>query len=162
MKLKGDEKVTKVINTFLKQFGLTCKLGNDFAYYPGDDLITYAFAYVDIDAEGFMRSIERLNPQVKADIFLWSLLHEVGHHETIDMLTDKENRACDKAKKKLNKRSLRGEIVDLDEYYDMLDERLATEWAVDYANRHPKTLEKTWEIISRAIRQFYELNEIEV
>lgn len=175
VELKGVDEVTAIINEFLAPFELTCKLGLDFGYYPSDNLITYAFTYVDIDVDGFLASVERLEPEVNADIFLWSLLHEVGHHETIDEMTAKENRACDKAKakinkkvKKLNKRMAKGKkvklsaMVKLESYYDMLDERLATEWAVNYANTHKEELAKFWEKLGAAIRNFYELNEVEV
>ena len=173
--LKGVEEVTAIINEFLEPYELTCELGADFAYYPGEDRITYAFTYVDIDASGFMASVERLNPEVNADIFLWSLLHEIGHHETIDMMTNRENRYCDRFKKKLNKRTEKinkrlakgkkvklSAMAELEAYYDVLDERLATEWAVEYANTHQEELAEFWEKLAPAIKNFYELNEVEV
>lgn len=173
--LKGVEEVTAIINEFLEPYELTCKLGPDFAYHPSDNLITYAFTYVDIDAEGFMASVERLHPEVHADIFLWSLLHEIGHHETIDMMTDKENRYCDRFKKKLNKRTEKinkrlakgkkvklSAMAELEAYYDVLDEKLATEWAVEYANTHQEELAEFWEKLAPAIKNFYEVNEVEI
>lgn len=172
--LKGVEEVTAIINDFLKPFELTCQLGTDFSYLPGDNLITYAFTFVDIDADGFLASVERLNPEVNADIFLWSLLHEIGHHETIDTLTDKQNRYCDKFKEKLNKRIKKfnkrmskgkkvklSAVVKLEDYYDVLDEKLATEWAVEYANSHQEELAEFWNKLGVAIKNFYELNEVE-
>ena len=108
-------------------------------------------------AEDFLNSVLRLEPEVEADVFLWSLLHEVGHHETYDEISDEENDYCDDTKKKIEEGELPNEL-----YYDMIDERLATEWAVEYANTHKEELKAFWEKLQPAIMDFYRLNKVEV
>ena len=157
MALKGVKRISRIINEFLKPFECTARMGTDFCYLYHKNLIFYSIVWMNNGAEDFLNSVLRLEPEVEADVFLWSLLHEVGHHETYDEISDEENDYCDDTKKKIEEGELPNEL-----YYDMIDERLATEWAVEYANTHKEELKAFWEKLQPAIMDFYRLNKVEV
>ena len=157
-KIKGLRKLNNAVNGFLKPFDCCGKLGIDFCYVYSTSTIYYGLIIPDEDIEAdFQASIDRLHPRVKMDTFIWSLLHELGHHETLDTMEQKEIDYCNDIKAKIN-----NEEIDASEYYDLLDERLATEWAVNYANTHALELKKWWEkVMQPAIMNFYKKNKIE-
>lgn len=157
MALKGIKRISRIINEFLKPFECTARMGTDFCYLYHKNLIFYSIVWMNNGAEDFLNSVLRLEPEVEADIFLWSLLHEIGHHETYDEISDEENDYCDDTKKKIEEGELPNEL-----YYDMIDERLATEWAVEYANTHKEELKAFWGKLQPAIMDFYRLNKVEV
>ena len=128
---------------------------SDFAYYPLSNRITYSLVVSEKDSTDFMRSVEFFKPKVKCDIFLWSILHEIGHHETIDELSD-----ADLADSEIIKFFVFNGCVSEELYYECPDERAATGWAVQYAESHTDILAKFWEELQKAIMRFYKLNHI--
>ena len=157
MALRGVKRISRVINEFLKPFECTARMGTDFCYLYHKSLIFYSVLWTNNGAEDFLNSVLRLKPEVDADIFLWSLLHELGHHETYDEIDDEENDYCDETKKRIEAGELPNEM-----YYNLTDERMATEWAVEYANTHKEELAKFWEKLQAAILNFYEVNGVKV
>lgn len=155
MKLKGYKPLEKEVNKLTKKFGCTAFLGTDFGYYPATQQIEFSLVVNQTDDAYFLASIKRLSPAVIMDIFLWSLLHEIGHSETYDDITMAEYEIDRLTKEQINK----GEIART-EYYNCTDERLATAWAVWYANSHAIELEKQWKRIQKAIIKFYKKNKI--
>ena len=155
--MKGLSKITKLLNDFVKTIDeeLSIEEDSDFAYYPLSNKITYSLVVSEKNNADFMRSVEFFNPRVKCDIFLWSILHEIGHHETIDELSD-----TDLADSELIKFFVSNGCVSEELYYECPDERAATGWAVQYAESHAAILAKFWEELQKAIMRFYKLNHI--
>lgn len=151
--MKGLNKITEKINEFLKPFDCECKPGTDFAYYYAYSLITYSFIVPTRDRLEFLDSVNRLNPKVEADMFLWSLLHELGHHETMDFLEDDEAEECVHIKENITENNRK-------DYYDCIDEVMATTWAVDFANENYSLLENFWKELQPLIFDFYSLNDL--
>ena len=79
MKFKGIEKVNNVINRFVGKFGLEAGMGLDFGYYPISKVISYSVVIDEQADRTFVDFVGKRFPNIKADLFLWSLLHEVGH-----------------------------------------------------------------------------------
>ena len=155
--LKGIIEIDNIINEFLGQFDCTATIGTDFEYIYTESLIHYTFVVSGKSEIQFMNSINRCNPKVTCDIFLWSILHELGHHETIDDLTDDDAYISYWIKCMVNEK-----LMDENEYYDCPDEKAATEWAVSYANSHIEELSNLWIKLQAAIMNFYIVNEIEI
>lgn len=153
--LKGIVKIDKIINKFLEPFECTARLSTDFGYYHTENLITYALVETEKGRASFMQSVERLKPTVTADVFLWSLLHEIGHHETMDYMTDKEEKLSNKIKEEVAQ--TKRPYAD---YYNAPDEKLATTWAVEYAETHTEELLTFWNKLQKAIMDFYKENNI--
>lgn len=87
---------------------------------------------------GFLRHMREYHEHGElADEFsltLWSILHEIGHYHTIDYAEeDLATRAlCAAIPKEVAEKN--PSIQDL--YFNMDDEFLATDWAVDFAYNH--------------------------
>ena len=156
MTLLGINEVTEIINQFLEPFECTAELSTDFEYFYLDNVIGYTFFNIQQDSKDFSASVERLHPNLNCDIFLWSLLHELGHCETMDDLTDEEY-----AESKLIKDQIGKSEMDKLAYYDCPDEKYATEWAVEYANTHVNELRNFWNRLQPAILNVYKLNSVE-
>lgn len=132
----------KHITNYCKQFGIkkaTCT--NEFAYLLSSETITYTVFYFDLDNT----MIELVNEKYGVDItpfyFIFSLLHEVGHHMTMDDLTQEDfdnDMFC--------RQVIIPQITDkrecLEAYINLTAEDLATSWAIDYIDSHIKECAK--------------------
>ena len=88
--------ITNILNDFLEPFDCTAKVDTDFAYYVKTNTSGYALIVASKHEKTFMHFAETLFPEIKADPFLWSILHELGHHETEDDFEDEEYEAYNK------------------------------------------------------------------
>ena len=87
-KLKGIKKIDRIINNFTKNFNIKADLGEEFLAYCDDRLINYTLVIDEADINYFIEDAEKRFPDVQADIFLWSLMHEIAHIMTDDMWTE--------------------------------------------------------------------------
>lgn len=150
-RLKNVEQLEKVVTDFVSQFGCTAEFGSDFSYYYDLDKVQFSLLMGDVDDRTFMEFVEKNFPGVNCNIFIWSLLHEVGHHMTKDLWTDEEQEQFDEDKDHLRNLSECEEFLDEENwagichmYYEILDERVATAWAADYIYFHEKELKEFW------------------
>lgn len=143
--------IDRVINDFTGQFGCTAKLGEIFLYLPHVNHINYELDFGGYSRthqkmnRDFMNSVKRCKPQIKLNVFMWSLLHEIGHHHTYYDFTEDE---IDRFTKKVHRIE---KTKSSKPYYDLPYERAATEWAVNYANTHQKEVLELWEKIKDAL-----------
>ena len=154
--LKGINEINNILNDFLEEFDCTADVAEDFEYLYAESLIHYSFVISEKGEKEFIESVNRHNPIVNCDTFLWSLLHELGHHETIDDLSDNEY-----ADSQIMKDFVEFGIVPTDIYYYCPDEVAATAWAVQYANSHIDLLQDLWNRLQPAIMNFYKINNVE-
>lgn len=87
----------------------------------------------ELGDEPFLASIEKILPQDKKYLikkipnYMWSFLHEIGHIEKGERINDNLIRDLANGLSKLGFRK----IADLI-YFNMKEEKLATQWAVNY------------------------------
>lgn len=165
MRLKGINQVNKVLNRFLKEYGAKARIGTDFACYPTDKIIEYTFVTTSLADEYFAEFIATRCPDIKADVFLWSFFHELGHIETIWSLTDEEYNNC-RAQKEIIDLALEIEVgfdkKDLYfQYFQLEDELRATLWAIDFVQNNSELVADFWQELQMAIMKFYKKNKIE-
>ena len=146
-KLKGCKKLNKAITAQFKPFGITKVIGaDDYAYYFDDAIVTFRLNITDSD-EAFSKFVkERFNFE-DDNIFMLSLLHEVGHHVTDDDINENIYNFCKQEKDRIES-----------EIYNLPDEIMATQWAVDYIKKHPKKVRKMWNKCEKALHEFYAKN----
>ena len=148
--MKKAEPITNILNEFLAPFECEAKLGTDFAYFTDDSSITYSLLVPEKDGVEFVKFAEGLFPDVKADIFLWSILHELGHHETEDDFEDDEWEDY----MRLTSMNISSEV-----YFELDIEYAATVWAGEYIQSHMEEIAELWNKLQPAIKKFYsELN----
>lgn len=138
--------ITKIINEFLEPFECEAKVGLDFAFYSESNTITYSLVLVDRFAQSFENYCKSLFPDVQANIFIWSLLHEVGHRETEDDFDDEEWEEY---------MEVIGSELSEQEYYSLPIEHAATVWAGEYIQSHEKEITRLWEDLAAALKKFY-------
>lgn len=164
---KGVNKITKIINDFLKPFDATAAMGSDFSYWYYDNKIQYTLVMPENSKDYFIENFHRLAPDINCDAFLISILHELGHHETLDLIDDKEYELCCDIKYELQEK-IDGEVTEEEEaeihqqYFNLPDEREATTWAINYIREHTEEVEKFWKKLSKAIMRFYKINKINI
>ena len=146
------QNITHLLNIFLEPFECTANLDTDFAYYSASNLITYTFVVADKHEKTFTDFTRTLFPQIEANIFLWSFLHELGHHETEDDFEDNE------WEEYLNKIDF---IKNDYEYYNLPIEYAATYWAGKYMINHKDEIKNLWDQLMPLIQSFYKEMEID-
>lgn len=146
------EKLDNVVNEFVEKFDCTAQVGPDFFYLPFFDMIFYELAFSKRQpyTRDFLASIKRQKPQIKLNPFVWSILHEVGHHETYYDLTPEQNAWCDKKKARIQRTKA------TNPYYNVLDEVLATKWAVNYANTHRNEVKEFEKKLLDIVKEIFE------
>lgn len=140
------EPITKILNDFLAPFDCEARLGTDFAYYTDDNSITYSLVVSDENGKAFQKYVEKLFPDIHADLFLWSTLHELGHHETEDDFEDDEWEDY----MTLTLLDISNEV-----YFELDIERAATVWAGEYIQSHAEEVAELWNKLQPAIKNFY-------
>ena len=149
--LTALKNITNILNEFLESFDCTAMPDTDFAYYTASNTISYAFVLADNHEKTFIKFVHNLFPNINANIFLWSFLHELGHHETEDDFEDEE------WDEYLN---IVHTIKNDEEYYNLPIEFAATYWAGEYIMNHESEIKTLWNKLAPAIQIFY--NEMEV
>lgn len=155
-KLKGIKKIDKLINKFTKQFGITANLGTEFQAFCDDHTIEYTLVIAEEDIKYFIEDAEKRYPDIKTDIFLWCLLHEIGHIITDVLWTDEELEYFEAQKNEMmcySDTDLRNNW-----YHCIPDEFFATRWAGNYMRKHPKKIANFWAEMQAEIIKFYKKN----
>lgn len=162
-KLKGKKKLNKAISAQLKNFGVKAELSTEYAYYFSKALVTFKITENTIEDELFDEFIfERFGYEVK-NIFMISLLHEVGHHLANNEIDGMIYNFCmdekDRIEKAIPNLDSYDEIKKLEyQYFALPDEIMATQWAVNFARNNALECDVMWENIKTALFKFYKKN----
>ena len=150
--------INRVLNKYLKDNDFDCKvaMATDFAYYWEEELITYSLVVSERMNKMFLDFAKRKGLKVDCGIFILSFFHELGHHLTIDDLTEEEEEECEAVKDTLTDND-----ADCEKYFSLLDEWLATSWAIDYINNNVDEIRELAEKVQRAIDTFIKNNNIQ-
>ena len=162
-KLKGVKKLNRSIATAFKGFGVSdFILGKEYSYYFQSEKIMYKLTEGSAEDEWFKEFIfERFGYKVEYP-FILSVLHEIGHHKANDEIHDAIYDFCMDEKQRINQEmqtANAGESKILEwQYFNLPDEIMATQWAVNYAKKHPRKIKKMWSACELALKEFYEKN----
>lgn len=123
--------------------------GDDFQYDENDDTLTYRPNCNTIQDIAFEEDIEETFNYKVNHPFAISILHEIGHSLTRPKLSNEQEEAILEEKEKIDEDiekleddDMRGYINILKtRYFRLIDEVLATAWAVWFANEHPRVVE---------------------
>lgn len=162
--VKGLKKLNSVITKQLMPFGISEAIcSNDFSYWYVEEEVHYKLTQT-IEDEWFMEFIKETFGYVPTNSFIMSLLHEVGHHNTYDELEDEDINFSEDEKERISEEMQTADAERTKalewEYFNLPDEIVATEWAVDYAVNHTEEIKQMWEEILTALQEFYERNGI--
>lgn len=141
--------LTDYLQEFLNRNEIDCTVsfGPDFAYWYKISDISVSCIVPEAKNDSFLNFVKILFPEIKADIFLWSFLHEVGHHETIDDFDDLEHQVYQFIVQ-------RAEISD-EYYYNLPIEKAATEWAGEFMKNNVSEVQRLWNNIQPVLKRLY-------
>lgn len=150
-------RIDNILNTWLEQNGFDCtaETGTDFAYYYDQSIITYALVVPSRMDALFMDFAKRRGLQVDCGDFLMSFFHELGHHETLDLIDDERYAEAQEIKKELTDSNEDTEI-----YFNLIDEITATDWAISYINNNLHKICRLNDDLRVAVEDFYRENNI--
>lgn len=151
-KIVGMDKLTNVLDKFLEEFECTSIVDTNFYCLITSNVIAVSLVVTEKNSSSFMSRVNRLYPDIHADEFLWSFLHEVGHIETINTLDDDELYFSKTQKKNKN--------ITNEVYYELPDEFAATEWAANYMRENTEKVAKFWNEVQSVIMDIYKINNI--
>lgn len=160
--LKGKDKLNKAISKELKPFGISsANLSDEYAYYFEDESVSFKLTSA-IEDRWFNEFIaERFN--YVCDVpFVLSLLHEIGHHKANDEIEGAIYDFCIAEKERISEEMKtanadQSKVLEW-QYFNLPDEIMATQWAVNYAKKHPKKIQNMWERMKANILAFYAEN----
>ena len=159
--MKGIKKLNKAVKKALAPLGVkNVVFYDEWEYRFCDDTLAYTLLEytTDIWFNEFVK--QTFNYKVKPEYnFILSVLHEVGHRETVDLIEDKTYDYCVAEKERISaemgtENELKSKKLDF-EYFALPDELEATTWAVEYLKRHKKQVKKMQKKINKAIQKFY-------
>ena len=157
-KIKGLNRINRIVNEFTEQFGVTAKLDTEFQAFCDDMTIGYALFFNEDSREFFVNDAEKRYPEVKADIFLWAFMHEIGHCMTDHLWSEEEQAYFEQYKEDMTY------IMDDQErndcYHACPDEFMATKWAGDYMRDHADEIAEFWNKLQAAIMRMYRKNGV--
>ena len=161
-KLKGVKRLERVVNKFLKQFGLKSAFAVEFYYLPERKKVAFSFLKPPND-DWFMEFFNSLAPDIECDSFLASLMHEIGHHMTYNDFDDEDWEQDYLNRNMLEAKGTAISNKDINfEYFNLPTERAATEWAIEYIHANVEQLRVFWANMRRTIEWFYNINYVEV
>ena len=160
MKAKGMKKFEKIINEFTQTFGVTAYWNPDFEALPAQKIIGFTVVVDEDMQECFLNDAELRFPEVHASLFLWLLMHEIGHCMTDYLWTPEDERYFKITRDKLDN-LFKEDVVKKNEWYHRIgDEFMATKWAGEYMIAHPKKMAKFNKKLNEAMKVFCRKNGI--
>ena len=165
-KIKGLKRVNRIINGFLEQFAATAYLDDSFSCYMDEREITYPLLIEDPSDEYFIPFCKELAPDIEVDPFIISILHEVGHLYTRFNFSSSTWAESMLKKEKIQDTIFKNEDNDdvyeemVIQYFNLPEEKAATEWALNYIRTHELEIEILWAELQPAIARFFRKNKM--
>ena len=121
--------VTALLTDFVRMFDeeYTVELHTDFDANNITEIIGYAVAMPEASTKAFTENFIKRYPACKCfNAFTLSFMHELGHLETEwDMVDDTAER---------------NEVTDNETYFNLFNERIATDWAGEYLTENKEDM----------------------
>ena len=159
--LKGMDRITDLCMYFIDDnINLdydSVNVDTDFYCYPNTKEIFISVLAPATALDDFYDNLATRTNIEDISLFTWSFLHEVGHCMTWNYLNKRTKNHCEYVKRKIE----RGSIDPLT-YYGLSDEKIATDWAIDFVERNHKLVKAFDKNILATLNDFYLENEIDL
>lgn len=136
-------KINNIITDFIQTIDedYTSRVGSDFCALIGDEIIEWSLICSEKSATSFYNHFVSLFPQAKEfNLFTLSILHEVGHLETVNEMVDDVTE--------------RNTIKDCENYYNLHNEKIATTWAGYWIEDNYKQVKALDNKLEKIIKKF--------
>ena len=164
-KLKAVKTLETVLTDMFRDFGIAkVSIGTDDAYYHSLKEIVIQ-PYIKEENCFFDEFVEeRFGIQLNNSM-LMGLLHELGHHETMDDISETIQDMCeeevDRIETEMGIVTTEAEVRRLEwQYFTLPNEIIATYWAVDFIKNNPDLIRYWNRLTTTAMKQFYKVNNI--
>ena len=122
---KWLDKINDTVREFVQSIDCEydCRHGQNFEACLDENVIEWSILVVEKGEDAFCKNfISRFPNADKLNYFTLALLHEIGHFETEwEMVDDIDERNT---------------ITDYDEYFNLFNERIATDWAGEWIDEN--------------------------
>jgi len=165
MKLKGVKAFETILTEIANIFGVDkVIIADDCCYWENSNTIWIKIVDDEYD-KMFMEFVsERFDTGIGSSLLI-GLLHEIGHCQTIDEISDFVQDICDEEKDRIEK-----EIKDTEDwnevrrlewqYFNLPDEITATYWAVDFIKNHIQLVNIWNKRLQKAYEAFLRINNV--
>ena len=135
----NEDLIIEMVDDFLKPFGCDSDLDSDFFYSTEEERVYFSILSSERSDRLFKEYIlSHFNYKV-SNIFIISLLHEVGHHFTYSFFTRAEKRKAQMEKYRISAELAKNDTDEVySSYFDISIEKVATEWAINYYKENKK------------------------
>ena len=153
--MKGIEQILDYCTEFINDIDdfEDVTLGLDFSCFPTTNEIQIAVIASAVSVDDFRTNLYSRMQVRDISEFTWSLLHEVGHCQTWCQMNNRTVNHCKNIKRKIERGSLPRTM-----YYDLTDEKIATDWAIRFVNRNHEIVKEFDYQITRMLDKFYQEN----
>lgn len=157
---KAKKKLNKAITELVAPFGIDkAIMQKEWMYDFGLNRVEFTLRQ-DWSDKAYNYFLEQEFHLENLNVFIISLLHEVGHFMTEDDFDDMDNLLIYAQKQKILERLRKAKtnkeraVIEQD-YFRIADEYAATAWAVDFYTNNYKECKKMHKKASKAIRKFH-------
>ena len=156
--MKEERKIlNKKVTLFIQNFddSLSARLGYDFEYNFDKERVQFPIAITDRHDVHFAEFIKKVFNYDVPNVYMMSLLHELGHHFTGYDFSDEDEEhyleRVDDISQKLIDDPNNKQIHF--EYYSLPQEIAATAWAVNTYKEYEEWINQEWKKIERALKK---------
>jgi len=159
--IKARKKMDKAVSAQLAPFGISKAKYNpdEYSYSFAKNRVDYKLSNNKIEDKWFREFLkERFNFDVTSDLII-SILHEVGHAKANEEIEGAIYDFCQREKIRINVEMMGAEDETTGkalcyQYFNLPDEIMATQWAVEYAETHESELAEMLDEITPAIKKY--------
>lgn len=156
MKITFTKKSIKAINKWAKKCGFNTEYifikSGDLEFDPNENEIIVPRAYDSNYDSAFMKFLRGIGLTSDFDAVTLSILHELGHAQTVDLFTSKEWKWCAAQKAILAGLNDGPSEEYLFGYWNIEDELAANNWLVLYTKSFPKKVQALEDIIESTVK----------
>lgn len=145
-----------LVDEFLEPFGVDSDFSSDFSYDPEDERVYFSIMVSERADRLFKQYVLSHFHFEISNIFIISLLHEVGHAFTLDSFSKMEIKNDHFAKETIEEMLNADNSDDIYSlYFDLKIEKVATAWAIDYYKANKKRCDDFYLKFVSALKKEY-------
>lgn len=156
MSALNEDLLVTIVDEFLSPFGCDSDFDSDFSFDPEDDRVYFSVIVAERADRLFKEYVAKTFNYSIPNIFMLSLLHEVGHFFTLYTFSKEEIKKARKVKKHIEKELEKNNSDEVySRYFDLSIEKVATEWAINYYKENTKRCEDFYSKFLQTLKAEY-------
>lgn len=156
-----EKNITRIFSKAMNEY-ISMELDSDFWYNCITEEIHFSIIISERSDRCFKEFFHKrygIELKTSVELFVMSVLHEIGHYYTYDDISDDIFNYCKDEEERIQKEL---EENDTDEiysrYFYLPDELVANDWAAEWYKSHPKKFKKLTDKTQAILNTFYSQN----